>query len=52
MMCDEPLMDQEELYLAALESATAYTIEGFALQITYPGGELLFYDKNGPRPRR
>ena len=52
MMCDEPLMDQEGLYLAALESATEYTIEGFALTITYPGGELLFYDKDGPRPRR
>jgi heat shock protein HslJ len=52
MMCDEPLMDQEQLYMAALESATAYTIEGFALMIEYPGGSLLFYDKNGPRPRR
>jgi hypothetical protein len=52
MMCDEPLMDQEQLYLAALEAATEYTIEGFALTITYPGGELLFYDKDGPRPRR
>jgi hypothetical protein len=52
MMCDQPLMDQEGLYLAALESATEYTVEGFALTITYPGGELLFYDKEGPRPRR
>ena len=52
MMCDETLMDQESLYLAALESATEYTIEGFALTITYPGGELLFYDKDGPQPRR
>ncbi len=52
MMCAEPLMDQERLYLAALESATEYTIEGFALTIAYPGGELLFYDKDGPRPRR
>jgi hypothetical protein len=52
MACDEALMEQEGLYLAALESATAYTIEGFALQITYPGGTLLFYDKDGPRPRR
>ncbi|MEJ2737255.1 MAG: Gmad2 immunoglobulin-like domain-containing protein [Anaerolineae bacterium] len=51
MMCDEPLMEQEELYLAALESATGYTIEGFTLSIEYPGGELLFYDKDGPRPR-
>ena len=47
MMCDEPLMGQEELYLAPLEAATEYTIEGFALSIEYPGGELLFYDKNG-----
>ena len=52
MMCDEPLMDQEQLYLAALESATEYTVEGFALSIEFPGGTLLFYDKNGPRPRR
>ena len=52
MMCDEMLMDQEGLYLAALESATGYTIEGFALTITYPGGELLVYDQDGPRPRR
>jgi hypothetical protein len=52
MMCDKPLMDQEGLYLAALEAATEYTVEGFALTISYPGGELVFYDKNGPRPRR
>jgi heat shock protein HslJ len=52
MMCDEPLMEQEGLYLTALESATEYTIKGFALTISYPGGELLFYDKDGPRPRR
>jgi heat shock protein HslJ len=52
MSCDEPLMDQESLYLAALESATEYTIEGFSLSITYPGGTLLFYDQDGPRPRR
>jgi len=51
MMCDQPLMDQENLYLAALEAATEYTIEGFALTITYPGGTLLFYDKNGPQPQ-
>jgi heat shock protein HslJ len=52
MMCDEALMDQEGLYLTALEAATEYTIEGFALSIEYPGGELLYYDKDGPRPRR
>lgn len=52
MACDAPLMDQEELYLAALESATEYTIEGFTLSIAYPGGVLLFYDQGGPRPRR
>jgi heat shock protein HslJ len=50
--CDESLMEQESLYLAALEAATSYKIEGFTLTIVYPGGELLFYDKNGPRPRR
>jgi hypothetical protein len=51
MMCDEPLMEQERLYLTALESATRYTIKGFTLSIEYPGGTLLFYDKDGPRPR-
>jgi len=51
MMCDQSLMDQENLYLAALEAATEYTIEGFALTITYPGGTLLYYDKSGPRPQ-
>jgi hypothetical protein len=51
MMCDEPLMDQEGLYLAALESATEYTIEGFSLSISYPGGTLLYFDQDGPRPR-
>jgi heat shock protein HslJ len=50
--CDQPLMQQESLYLAAMEAATNYKIEGFTLTIVYPGGELLFYDKNGPRPRR
>jgi hypothetical protein len=52
MLCDEPLMEQEGLYLAALESATEYVIEGFALSIEYSGGALLYYDKDGPRPRR
>ena len=52
MACDQALMDHEGLYLAALEVATEYIIEGFALSIEYPGGELLFYDKHGPRPRR
>ena len=51
MACDQSLMDQEALYLTALEAATSYRIEGFTLTITYPGGELLFYDKDGPRPR-
>jgi heat shock protein HslJ len=52
MACDQPLMQQEALYLSAMEAATSYRIEGFTLTIIYPGGELLFYDKNGPRPRR
>jgi heat shock protein HslJ len=52
MMCDEPLMEQEGLYLTALESATEYVVEGFALSIEYTGGALLYYDKDGPRPRR
>jgi heat shock protein HslJ len=52
MMCEQELMEQEGLYLSALESATEYTIEGFSLSISYPGGTLLFYDQDGPRPRR
>jgi heat shock protein HslJ len=52
MMCDEPLMEQEGLYLGALESATEYVVEGFALSIEFTGGTLFFYDKDGPRPRR
>jgi hypothetical protein len=52
MMCDEALMEQEGLYMSALQSATEFTIEGFALSISYPGGTLLFYDKDGARPRR
>ena len=52
MACDQSLMLQEQLYLAALEAATDYRIEGFTLIIVYPGGELLFYDNDGPRPRR
>ncbi|NIV36992.1 MAG: META domain-containing protein, partial [Anaerolineae bacterium] len=51
-MCDQALMEQEGLFLAALEAATSYKIEGFALTIVYPGGELLFYDQDGPRPRQ
>jgi heat shock protein HslJ len=50
-MCDQALMEQERLFLAALEAATSYRVEGFTLTIVYPGGELLFYDKDGPRPR-
>ena len=50
-ICDQELMEQERLFLAALEAATSYRIEGFTLTIVYPGGELLFYDKDGPRPR-
>jgi heat shock protein HslJ len=52
MMCDQALMEQEAQYLAALETATNCEIEGFALTIVYPGGELLFYAKDGPRPQR
>jgi heat shock protein HslJ len=50
--CDSSLMQQESLFVAAMEAATSYRIEGFTLTIVYPGGELLFYDKDGPRPRR
>ena len=52
MACDQAVMEQEQLFLAALEAATSYKIEGFTLTIVYPGGELLFYDKDGPRPSK
>jgi putative lipoprotein len=42
MMCEEAVMDQEIAYLAALQSATSYTIEGNLLTILHPDGTLLF----------
>jgi heat shock protein HslJ len=40
MMCAEPegIMDQEQAYLAALQSAASYTIEGDQLELTDAGG--------------
>jgi heat shock protein HslJ len=52
MACEDELMEQEGSYLGALESATGYTIEGFTISIQYPGGTLLFYDKDVPRPQQ
>ncbi len=42
MMCEEAVMDQEIAYLAALQSATSYAIEGNLLTILHPDGTLLF----------
>jgi putative lipoprotein len=52
MACEQAIMDLEDKYLTALQSATSYRLEGFALEITYPGGTLLYYDQEGARPRR
>lgn len=42
MACDEPLMIQEDAYLAALATASTYTITDNQLQITYADGVLTF----------
>jgi len=52
MACEPAIMDLENQYLAAVQSATSYRLEGFALEIAYPGGTLLYYDQEGARPRR
>jgi putative lipoprotein len=51
MMCSEEIMEQEQAYLAALQSATSYRVEEGVLTLTYPGGALLFEDQGGLEPR-
>ncbi|MFN2137216.1 MAG: META domain-containing protein, partial [Candidatus Promineifilaceae bacterium] len=42
MACSEEIMDQEQAYLANLESASSYTISGSTLTLTTAGGPLVF----------
>jgi len=42
MMCEEAVMDQETAYLAALQSASSYAIEGNVLTLFHADGTLLF----------
>jgi heat shock protein HslJ len=41
MACDEDLMDQEQAFMRALESASTYSIEGETLELTSEDGEVL-----------
>lgn len=41
-MCDEPIMNQEQTFLANLESASQYNISGSTLTLTTGGGPLTF----------
>ncbi len=45
MMCAEEIMEQESEYLAALQSATNYSIEGARLEITSPDTRLAYSPK-------
>lgn len=51
MMCPEEIMEQEQEFLAALQSATTYRVEGGVLTLTYPGGTLQFEDQGTLEPR-
>jgi heat shock protein HslJ len=42
MACEEPVMQQEQAYLAALSTAQSYTIEGSTLTIAHESGSLVF----------
>jgi heat shock protein HslJ len=42
MACEDPAMEQETVYLAALDGATTYTVDGDALTITGDAGTLSF----------
>lgn len=45
MMCAEEIMEQEQEYLAAFQSATNYSIEGATLEITSPDTRLVYSPK-------
>lgn len=47
MACDEPVMQQEQGYLGALQSAQTFQIEGDTLRINHAGGTLTY--KGGPQ---
>jgi heat shock protein HslJ len=51
MMCEESIMESETQFLAGLESATSYVVEGHTLSLNYRGGTLVFHDRDGPQPR-
>jgi heat shock protein HslJ len=40
--CSEEIMDQEQAYLASLQSASSYTINGTTLTLTTADGPLTF----------
>jgi putative lipoprotein len=42
MMCEEAVMEQEQTYLAALQSARSYHVEENILTLTHADGALLF----------
>jgi heat shock protein HslJ len=42
MMCPEPVMQQENEYLTALQASTSYQVEENVLTMFHPGGTLLF----------
>jgi putative lipoprotein len=45
MMCAEEIAEQEQEYLAALQSATNYSIDGTTLEITSPDTRLVYGSK-------
>lgn len=45
MMCSEPLMEQEMAYLAALETAESFSVDGDTLEIVYAAGTLTFISR-------
>ena len=42
-LCSEEIMNQEQAYFTALQSASSYAINGDALTLTTPSGPLTFY---------
>ena len=42
-LCDEPIMNQEQAYLANLQTASNYTISGNSLTLTTAGESLTFF---------
>jgi heat shock protein HslJ len=41
-LCSEPIMDQEQAYLASLQTASSYTINGATLTLTTASGPLTY----------